>query len=194
MKIRRSSAPQRVLLAAEAPLLRAALRCLIDGFGGVTVSAEAADSREAAALAKRHRPDAVVLAGDEVAEAAAEIRRCSSRSKIFIVPVSRRSGTEFPPLPRENVELLPAGATPRDLERRLRPAMETNGKGRVLTPRQFQVLKQLSEGRGVKEIALRLGISVKTAETHRAQLMKRLRIYDLAGLIRYALREKITRL
>jgi DNA-binding NarL/FixJ family response regulator len=63
-----------------------------------------------------------------------------------------------------------------------------------LTPRQRQVLKQLSEGSSVKEIARVLEISVKTVETHRAQLMRRLRIFDLAGLIRYALRKGITRL
>jgi len=56
------------------------------------------------------------------------------------------------------------------------------------------VLKLLSEGNGVKKIARLLGISAKTVETHRAQVMERLHIYDLVGLVRYALREKITRL
>jgi len=93
-----------------------------------------------------------------------------------------------------DIDVLPATASARDLERKLLPASAANGNGRALTPRQYQVLKRLSEGCGVKEIARQLGISVKTAETHRAQLMKRLKIYDLAGLIRYALREKITRL
>jgi DNA-binding NarL/FixJ family response regulator len=63
-----------------------------------------------------------------------------------------------------------------------------------LTPRQLEVLKLLSEGSGVKKIARLLGISAKTVETHRAQVMERLHIYDLVGLVRYALREKITRL
>lgn len=190
MNLRRSTAPKTILLASESTLLRAALSCLIGGFGDVSVVAEAGNVREAAALAKRHRPDFAVLAGDRVAEAAREIRRCSARSKILIVTVARGGGNGV----SSDVDVLPAGASPRDLERKLRSASASIGNGRTLTPRQFQVLKQLSEGRGVKEIARQLGISVKTAETHRAQLMRRLKIYDLAGLIRYALKEKITRL
>ncbi|MEJ5199830.1 MAG: response regulator transcription factor [Anaerolineae bacterium] len=57
-----------------------------------------------------------------------------------------------------------------------------------LTPRQRQVLQLLAEGHNVKEIARRLGIGEKTVETHRAQIMKRLNIFDLPGLVRYALR------
>ncbi|MGC8780433.1 MAG: response regulator transcription factor [Anaerolineae bacterium] len=57
-----------------------------------------------------------------------------------------------------------------------------------LTPRQRQVLQLLAEGHNVKEIARRLDISEKTVETHRAQIMERLQIFDLPGLVRYALR------
>lgn len=57
-----------------------------------------------------------------------------------------------------------------------------------LTPRQRQVLQLLAEGHNAKEIARRLNISEKTVETHRAQIMERLQIFDLAGLVRYALR------
>lgn len=57
-----------------------------------------------------------------------------------------------------------------------------------LTPRQREVLQLLAEGHSVKEIARRLAISEKTVETHRAQIMERLNIFDLPGLVRYALR------
>lgn len=57
-----------------------------------------------------------------------------------------------------------------------------------LTPRQGEVLKLLAEGKGVKQIAALLKISVKTVETHRAHIMGRLAIRDLAGLVRYAMR------
>jgi DNA-binding CsgD family transcriptional regulator len=57
-----------------------------------------------------------------------------------------------------------------------------------LTPRQREILCHIAEGRTTKEIARILNISVKTVETHRTQLMERLDIHDVAGLVRYALR------
>ena len=60
-----------------------------------------------------------------------------------------------------------------------------------LTPRQHQVLKLIAEGFGTREIASALEISVKTVESHRAQLMERLNIHDVASLVRYAIRNKI---
>jgi len=57
-----------------------------------------------------------------------------------------------------------------------------------LTPRQRQVLQLIAEGLSTKEIAYRLELSVKTVETHRAQLMERLQIRDIAGLVKYAIR------
>lgn len=57
-----------------------------------------------------------------------------------------------------------------------------------LTPRQREILQLIAEGCSTKEIAHTLGISVKTAETHRAQIMERLDIHDIAGLVRYAIR------
>ncbi|HVR19484.1 MAG TPA: response regulator transcription factor [Polyangiaceae bacterium] len=59
----------------------------------------------------------------------------------------------------------------------------------VLTPRQREILQLVAEGRSTKDIAQLLELSVKTVETHRAQLMERLDIHDLAGLVRYAVRE-----
>jgi DNA-binding NarL/FixJ family response regulator len=58
----------------------------------------------------------------------------------------------------------------------------------ILTPRQREILQLIAEGKNTKEIAHRLDLSVKTVETHRAQLMDRLDIHDVAGLVRYAMR------
>jgi DNA-binding NarL/FixJ family response regulator len=58
----------------------------------------------------------------------------------------------------------------------------------VLTPRQREILQLLAEGNSTQSIAQKLNISAKTVETHRAQLMDRLDIHDLAGLVRYAIR------
>jgi DNA-binding NarL/FixJ family response regulator len=59
----------------------------------------------------------------------------------------------------------------------------------ALTPRQREVLQLIAEGQSTKEIARRLDLSVKTVETHRTQLMKQLDIHEVAGLVRYAIRE-----
>jgi DNA-binding NarL/FixJ family response regulator len=57
-----------------------------------------------------------------------------------------------------------------------------------LTPRQREILQLVAEGKNTKEIAHLLGISIKTVEAHRLQLMVRLSIHDLPGLVRYAVR------
>jgi len=59
----------------------------------------------------------------------------------------------------------------------------------VLTPRQREILQLIAEGKSTREIADTLHLSVKTVETHRTQLMDRLDIHDMAGLVRYALRK-----
>jgi DNA-binding NarL/FixJ family response regulator len=60
--------------------------------------------------------------------------------------------------------------------------------GPELTPRQREILQLIAEGSSTRQIAAKLGVSVKTVETHRAKLMERLEIYDVAGLVRYAIR------
>jgi DNA-binding NarL/FixJ family response regulator len=62
-----------------------------------------------------------------------------------------------------------------------------------LTPRQREILQLIAEGHTTKQIARRLHIGVKTVETHRAQLMERLDIHNIAGLVRYAIRSGIIR-
>jgi DNA-binding NarL/FixJ family response regulator len=76
--------------------------------------------------------------------------------------------------------------------RRLRPAIESAISSRrpleQLSPRQIEVLRYVAEGQTTREIAARLQLSVKTVETHRGAIMKRLGIHDVVGLVRYALR------
>ena len=63
--------------------------------------------------------------------------------------------------------------------------------GQGLTERQIEILRLISRGVTTRLIAEGLGLSVKTVEAHRAQIMKRLRIHDVAGLVLYAVREGI---
>jgi DNA-binding NarL/FixJ family response regulator len=60
-----------------------------------------------------------------------------------------------------------------------------------LTARQLEILRLIVRGKSTREIANGLGLSVKTIETHRSQVMKRLQIYDVAGLVLFAVREQI---
>ena len=72
-----------------------------------------------------------------------------------------------------------------------RPARPRPGEGPapdVLTPRQREILQLVAEGKSTKEVAQLLDVSAKTVETHRGQIMERLGIHDLAGLVRYAIR------
>ena len=60
-----------------------------------------------------------------------------------------------------------------------------------LTARQLEILRLIVRGKSTREIAQGLGLSIKTVETHRSQIMKRLQIYDVAGLVLFAVREQI---
>jgi DNA-binding NarL/FixJ family response regulator len=68
------------------------------------------------------------------------------------------------------------------------PAVVRESGAASLTPRQLEILKLIARGNTTKEVARQLGISIKTAQTHRTQLMERLDIHDVAGLVRYAIR------
>ena len=70
----------------------------------------------------------------------------------------------------------------------------TGESGLPLTPRQLQILRHMAQGKSTKEIAYELDISVKTVETYRSQIMERLDIHNLAGLVRYAIRQGLVSL
>jgi DNA-binding NarL/FixJ family response regulator len=204
----------RVLLADDHALVRAGMRSLLREIEGVEVVGEAADGAEALALAARERPDAVLLdiamKGMSGLEAAARFRDEQPAVKVIIL--SMHAGEEYV------LQALRAGAAAylikdsatAELELALKSVMrgetylspaisrqvvegyvQRTGAGTQadpLTPRQREVLKGIAEGRSTKKIAQDLGLSVKTVETHRAQIMERLGIRDVAGLVRYAMR------
>lgn len=206
--------PLRVLLADDHALVRAGMRSLLRDIEGVEVVGEAADGAEALALAARERPDAVLLdiamKGMGGLEAAAQFHERHPQVKVIIL--SMHAGEEYV------LQALRAGAAAylikdsatAELELALKSVMrgetylspaisrqvvegyvQRMGAGAPadpLTPRQREVLKGIAEGRSTKKIALDLGLSVKTVETHRAQIMERLGIRDVAGLVRYAMR------
>jgi DNA-binding NarL/FixJ family response regulator len=209
----------RLVLATDHSLYRAGLRCLLEGLGRIKVVAETGNGREAVVLAKSHRPGLVVLESELAElngiEAMSQILHFSPLSRVIMVASNGDEKAEVRAREAGAAGVVTRNTTPTDLERLLRRVRDgraelpleagaerarvrrpkTSRAGNsVLTPRQYEVLKLLAEGSGVKRIARILGISPKTVETHRAQVMERLHIYDLVGLVRYALREKITRL
>ncbi len=77
------------------------------------------------------------------------------------------------------------------LDKKSRPAPTTDSPASRLTPRQREIVQLLAEGKSSKEVAVALGLSVKTAETHRANIMRRLECHSVSELVRYAIRNHI---
>jgi DNA-binding NarL/FixJ family response regulator len=208
----------RVLLVDDHDLFRAGLRALLDGIDGIEVVAEAGDGQEAMRLIEKHCPHVVLMdlmmPGFNGLEATSRISR--EFPEVRVVVLSMNSAEEFvlPSVRAGASGYLLKNVRPAELEQAIRAAAagETyltpavaghfidDYRRRVageadslerLTPRQREVLQLVAEGNSTKEIAQRLGITVKTVETYRAQLMEILDIHDIAGLTRYAIRRGI---
>ena len=208
----------RVMLADDHALFRAGIRSLLLGLEGVEIVGEARSGHEALRLVAERKPDVLLLDvalpelnGIEVAE---RLRDQPGTRVLFLsmfaneeyVLRSLRAGAAGYLLKDSSVvELEAALRSVADGGSYLSPAVSGHvlaaylsrvGQGGVpaepaLTPRQREVLQLIAEGHGTKEIAARLSLSAKTVETHRAQLMERLGIHDVAGLVRYAIRSGI---
>lgn len=205
----------RVLVADDHSLVRAGFCALLRGIPGVEVVGEAADGHEALALAGSLRPDVALvdigmpkLNGIEVAT-----RLAKDQHRVRVVILSMHSNQEYVwQAMRAGVAgYLLKDATPGELELAIRAVMRgdthltpavsrqvledyrlraAGGSGPLdaLTPRQREILQMIAEGRTTKDIAYLLNVGVKTVETHRAELMDRLGIRDVAGLTRLAVR------
>jgi len=202
-----------VLLADDHTLVRAGIRALVEKLSEVEVIAEAKDGREALRLVREHRPDLVLM---DIAMPGLNGYEATSRiSKEFpdirVIILSMYANEEYV---REAVHAGAAGyllkrCATAELEKAIKTvaggdsyfsplvaAQASNGSRpsfdrallERLTPRQREILQLIAERHSTKEIAQILGISVKTVETHRAQLMDRLAIHDVPGLVRFAIR------
>lgn len=207
----------RVVLAYGDALSRAGIRVLLEGLPGVKVVGEAAEGRGAVTVSRRRRPDIALLEdsllGLNGVEAASRIAKEASDVKTVIlsdladaqsVASALRAGAKgyilksTPPaqLSRALTEVfegqvhVSAGVS----KKLLAPAGRASRSRDRLTPRQREILQMVAEGWSTKQIAQILRISVKTVETHRAQLMDRLGIFDVPGLVRYAIKTRLSRL
>lgn len=209
--------PTRVLLADDHALVRAGIRSLLEDLPGVAVVAEASDGRDALHMIGEHQPDVALLdiamPGLNGIEAAVRIAEQFPDVRVIILSMHATEEYVLRALRSGAVGYLLKDAGPAELElairavergeRYLTPAVskyvmayvrrrgEDSTSFERLTPRQREVLQLVAEGHTTRQIAHILGISVKTAETHRANLMDNLDIHDIAGLVRYAVREGV---
>jgi RNA polymerase sigma factor (sigma-70 family) len=207
----------RVLLADDHTLMREGVRRILSADGGIEVVAEVGDGQAAVAETIAQQPDVAVLditmPGGGGLEAARQIRARAPEVRILILSMhlqpeylmeSVRAGAHgYLVKDAAASELVSAvravcggdtyysaavSAQMSDLLRRKLEGEEVTNALERLSPREREVLRHIAEGASNKEIASALGISVRTVETHRDSLMKKLGIHSVAGLTRFALR------
>ena len=206
----------RILLADDHTLVRAGIRSLVQALSGIQVVAEAGDGREALSLIELHQPDVAVLDiampglnGLEVAAQVADnfpyvrvIILSMHATEEYVLRALRAGAAGYLLKDADTAELELAIKAVTRGETYLSPAVskhiteyirrvgeEAHSTLERLTPRQREVLQLVAEGHTTQEIARMMNLSTKTVETHRTQLMERLDIHDIAGLVRYAVRE-----
>lgn len=203
------------MLADDHALVRAGIRALLDTLSGVEVVAEYGDGIEALESVRRDPPDAILLditlPGLNGLDVAARIARLGVPTRVLMLSMHNspehaaralaagavgylNKDSAFDELATA-LEAIFAGKrylcralnedAVLELERR---AGEAKSELELLTPRQRQILQLIAEGNATRQIAERLFLSIKTVETHRGQIMQRLNIFDIPGLVRFAIR------
>jgi DNA-binding NarL/FixJ family response regulator len=205
----------RTILADDHALVRAGIRSLVEKLPGVEVVGEANDGREAIELATTLKPDVIMMDiamhGLNGLEATSKLAKEFPDVKVIMLSMHDNEHYVVQAFRAGAHGYLLKGAGMVELEQALRtvveggtylsPAINKAAVDRLmeqpgdnpntleqLTPRQREILQLIAEGKSTKEIAGILKISAKTVETHRAHLMTRLRIYDVASLVRFAIR------
>jgi DNA-binding NarL/FixJ family response regulator len=209
----------RVLIADDHAILREGVRALLTAADDIEVVAQAADGREAIEQVKKVDPDVVLMdiamPGLGGLEAAIELRKMGARARILILSqyedreyvrrllragvsgyvLKKSAGTEL----ANAIRAAHRGGLVLDPEV-ARAAMDHAGgeagapdPWETLTDREKQVFKLVAEGRSNKEVAELLGISVKTAMSHREHVMEKLQLHNRTELVRYALRVGVIR-
>ena len=211
-----STKPILVLLADDHTLVRAGIRALLERIPGVEVAGEAGDGRELIDLVKAQPPDVVLMdismPGLNGLHALARITRDFPSVRVIILSMHHneeyvvqalKSGAAGYLLKRGATAELPVALNSvvgggiylsREIAAQflkkfpLEQIARSTSPLELLTSRQREILQLLAEGQTTKAIALILKISDKTVEFHRAKLMARLNIFDIPGLVRFALR------
>jgi DNA-binding NarL/FixJ family response regulator len=206
--------PIRVLLVEDHALVRAGFRALLQGLREIEIVAEAGNGKDALRSVEAHQPDVILL---DIAipepnglEVAAYVAKKFPNVRVIILSMHANEEYVLQALSAGAVGYLLKDADASELELAVKAVArgETYLSSPVsklviedyvrrvgreprsidrLTLRQRQVLRLIASGHTTKRIAQELNISIKTAETHRAQVMKELGVHDVAGLVRYAI-------
>jgi DNA-binding NarL/FixJ family response regulator len=210
----------RVLIADDHTILREGLRSILEKKNGLECVGEAEDGRSAVKMAKELRPDIVIMdvAMPDLNGIEATRQIHAEMPEINVIALSMHAGKSFilaalnagvsGYLLKDSAfeEMAGAISSVRKGEMYLSPAITEvvpleeirkfpGGQfvqRSVLTNREREVLQLIAEGKSTKQTAAKLGVSVKTVETHRKQIMDKLNIYSVAGLTKHAIREGIT--
>jgi DNA-binding NarL/FixJ family response regulator len=205
----------RVLLADDHEMVRKGLRATIEEHPGWEICGEARTGREAVSKAREVHPDVVIMdfAMPELngLEATRQIRAAVPEAEVLILSMHESeklvhemltAGAQGYLLKTDAGEFLVAALqalsehrpyfTPKVsavvLQGYLNPQAEEKSE---LTPREREIIQLIAEGKATKQIAEALGISVKTVETHRTNLMRKLDLHSTADVVRYAIRHQI---
>ncbi len=211
----------RILIADDHEVARRGIRALLEGRPGWEVSGEARDGREALEMAAMLKPDVVLLdigmPNLNGLDAARQILAAAPDSRILILTMHDTEQVVREVLSAgargfllksdagrdlvTAVEALQHGRTffttkvaQMVLDGYLHPMEAEHSTRHVLTPREREVIQLLAEGKTSKEVAVALNLSVKTAETHRTNLMRKLDLHSVADLTLYAVRNGIVQI
>jgi DNA-binding NarL/FixJ family response regulator len=212
----------RVLLVDDHHILRAGVKALLQSAADIEVVAEACDGRDAMLKAAQFRPDVIVM--DLVMpvmngiDAAQRILSELPSTNILILSSSQERANVTAALKagakgylgkdcilaelEKGIRAVAAGKSyldPRITELLINMYTQKNqqdalGNFVVLSKREQDVLRHTADGKNTKDIAFTLSISVKTVETHRLNIMKKLNLNSVAGLTKYAVREGLSAL
>ena len=212
--------PIRIVIADDHDVVREGLRALLASEAAWQVCGEAVTGRDAVAQVREKKPDVVILdvSMPEMngIEAARQIRRLSPASEVLILTmhdsdqllaealdIGVRGYVLKSDAGRELVAAVAALARHRPFfSSGVAEALLGTYRGGAraaradtpqprLTPRERQIVQLLAEGKSNKEVASALDVTVKTAETHRSNVFRKLEIHSVAELVRYAIRNKI---
>jgi DNA-binding NarL/FixJ family response regulator len=212
----------KILLADDHKIVRDGLRSLIESHTDMGIVAEAENGRTAVELAQKLSPDVVVMdismpdlngieATRQIISARPEVKVIAlsmHSDKRFVVGMFQAGASGFLLKDCAFEELASAIVSVTTNQKYLSPHVagvmiddylqrfppEDDSVSSALTKREREVLQLLAEGWSTKQIASHLSVSVKTVETHRRQIMKKLNVHSIAELTKYAIREGLTSL
>jgi len=210
----------RILIADDHEVVRKGIRAILEAHPGWEASGESADGRDAVEKAAALKPDVVIIDIGmpqlNGLEATRQILKNRPNTKVLVLTMHESEQVVQQVLEAGARGYLLKSDASRDLVRaveellrnktfftskvaqlvldtflRRRPRADETGASNVLTPREREVVQLLAEGKSTKEVASALNLSVKTAETHRSNIMRKLDIHSVSELVLYAVRNNI---